>query len=577
MAGKAPIVGATVQLYAAGTTGNGSASTALLTSTLTTDAAGGFTAPAGYTCPLTSSQVYVVVHGGQVGTAADNPAITLTSALGACGDIAASSSFVVNEVTTAASAWGLAQFFGADANLGATSTNAQGLANAVATVANLADLTKGSSPGAAFPNTGSSPAAKINAAADLLNNCTGAASGCAALFSATTPSGGTAPANTLDAALNLVRNPGSNVAVLWAQLSAPTAPFTPLPTAEPADWTLLINYGGGGIKQSTLTSSGSSPSGLGVDAGGNIWVANYGGVVSKFSPTGAPLFPAGITSGGLYDSDALAVDAEGDAWVPNDGSPGVNGGFGTVTELSSAGQPISGTTGYSTGGINYPTSIAIDTNGTVWVPNYGNSTITLLSSTGQPLSGATGYASKQFSFPVAVAIDANHDGWVANTSNDTVSKVSADGTQVTSYACCLGPDGIAVDQRGFVWVANERGNSISELANDGTIVSSGYSDNKASIFAPQGLAIDGSGHVWIANLHGPSITELAGSTAASPGQILSPTAGYAADSGFTEAFAIVVDASGNLWVTDFNNNTLSEIVGLATPVKTPALGPPQTP
>ena len=141
-----------------------------------------------------------------------------------------------------------------------------------------------------------------------------------------------------------------------------------------------------------------------------------------------------------------------------------------------------------------------------------------------------------------------------------------------------GPDGIAIDQRGYVWVANQIGNSISELGNDGTIVSSGYSDNKTSILAPQGLAIDGSGNVWVANLHSHAITELAGSASpVSPGTILSPTAGYASDAGFTEAYAIVVDASGNLWVTDFNNNTLTQIVGLATPVKTPAQGPPQTP
>ena len=58
---------------------------------------------------------------------------------------------------------------------------------------------------------------------------------------------------------------------------------------------------------------------------------------------------------------------------------------------------------------------------------------------------------------------------------------------------------------------------------------SGYSDNKASINHPQGIAIDGSGHVWVTNYSGSSITELAGSATASPGQILSPTAGYAHD------------------------------------------------
>lgn len=578
MAGSLPIVGAAVQLYAAGTGGSGSASTSLLASALTTDATGLFTVAAGYSCPLAGSEIYVVARGGQVGGAPNNTAITLASALGGCNQITAGSQFVVNEVTTAATAWGLAQFFGTEGNLGASATNVQGLANAVATVANLANLTKGSAPGTTFPATGDSTSAvkKINIVADLLNNCTATASGCGSLFAATTPNGGAAPTNTLDAVLNMVRNPGSNVAMLFAQLPVSGAPFSPVLSAAPADWTLSISYHGGGIGDGVPLDS-KLPSGLGVDAAGNLWVSTYSGVVSEFSTTGTPKFPSGITGGGLSDSKALAIDPQGNLWIPDGGSSGVNGGFGSVTELSSSGQVLSGATGYSAGGISYPTAIAIDPNGTVWIPDYGNSRVTLLSSTGQPLSGTTGYESLQFSFPLAVAIDSNHYGWVANFGNDTVSKVSADGNQITSFPSVGGPDGIAVDQRGYVWVANQIGNSITELANDGTVVSGGYSDNKASILAPQGIAIDGVGHVWVANLHSHTITELAGSAAASPGAILSPTAGYAPDAGFIEAYAIVVDASGNLWVTDFNNGTLTEIVGLATPVKTPVLGPPETP
>jgi sugar lactone lactonase YvrE len=177
---------------------------------------------------------------------------------------------------------------------------------------------------------------------------------------------------------------------------------------------------------------------------------------------------------------------------------------------------------------------------------------------------------------VAVAVDANHNGWVANIADGFITKVSPDGSQFASYACCIGAAGVAIDQRGFVWVTDYYGDSIAQVASDGTIISS-YSDNKASIWHPQGIAIDGSGHVWVTNYLGSSITELAGSTASSPGQILSPTAGYARDANLVQGFAIAVDASGNLWITNFFTNTLTEIVGLATPVKTPQLGPVQTP
>jgi sugar lactone lactonase YvrE len=566
MAGTAqPIVGAAVQLYAAGTTGNGTGSTALLTTTLDTDATGSFTVPSGYACPAAASQLYVVIRGGQVGTSQDNSAIALASALGACNQIVSASKFVVNEVTTAATAWGLAQFLSVGGNVGATATNNQGLANAFATVANLVDPAKGTSPGATFPTTGVSPAAKINTLANVLNSCTAAASACSQLFSATTPSGGSAPANTLDAALNVVRNPGNSIGAIYAQ-QASGAPFAPALTAAPSDWTLFINYKGGGI---------SVPSGLGIDSTGNIWVASYAGVASKYSNTGNPVFANGLTGSGLMSIYNLAIDAQDNVWIPNQQS---TGGFGSVTVLNSSGQSISGATGYSSGGIYFPEAIAIDTNGTAWIVNNGNSSLTLLSSSGQPLSGAKGYTSSQLEFPVTVAIDGSHNGWVTNYSDiDTVTKVSADGTQFTSYACCNMPDGIAIDQRGYVWIANYAGDSISQLASDGTVISSGYSDMKASINHPQGLAIDGSGHVWVTNYRGPSITELAGSAAASPGQILSPTAGYAGDAKLLEAYAIQIDASGNLWVTNQGSSLLTEIVGLATPVKTPLIALPQTP
>jgi len=583
MAGKQAIVDALVQLYAAGTTGNGSAGTALLTTPLFTDATGAFTVPAGYACPAAASQLYVIVRAGQVGTSPLNAAIALATPIGACNQLPAASQFVINEVTTAATAWGLAQFLSAGGNIGASATNTQGFSNAVATVANLANLTTGTSPGAAFPKNASSPAPRLNSLANLLNTCTAASSAvlpalqCIPFFMATTPANGSTPLNTLDAALNIVRNPGSNVAALYAQATASSA-FMPALTAAPADWTLFVRFSGGGM---------ASPSSLGVDSTGNIWVASYGsnaaggapiGAVSEFTPTGSPVFPNGITGDGLSECYGLAVDAQNNVWVTNEESPStVNGGLGSVSVFNSSGQPISGTTGYVAGGLDYPVAVAIDTNADAWVVDFGNSHVSLLSSAGAPLSGATGYTTDSFAFPLAVAVDGNHNAWIGDENDTDITRVSSDGTQFLKVSCCDGPDGLAIDQLGNVWIANLFGDSISEVSGTGAVLSSGYSDNKASIDHPQGIAVDGSGNVWISNFRGPSITELAGAAASSPGQILSPTAGYAPDAKLLEAYDIVIDASGDLWVTSFGDNTITEFVGLAAPVKTPRIGLPQAP
>ncbi|HWW22604.1 MAG TPA: NHL repeat-containing protein [Edaphobacter sp.] len=572
LSGSTPLQGAEIQIYAAGTTGNGSAATPLLTATLTTDSTGSFTVPAAYPCPAATSQLYLIARGGELSpTTTDNSAITLATVLGLCNQVAASTPVVINEVTTATTAWGLAQFFTTAVSLGASATNTQGLSNAFATVANLVNLATGVSPGAAFPSTGASPAAKVNTLANLLNTCTSAATTCANLFTLATPSGATAPTNTLDVALNIIHNPALNTSNLYTQSTTSTA-FSPALTTAPADWTLFIRYTGGGMFE---------PDAIGIDSTGNIWVSSYTnptgtlGIASKFSPTGAPQLVSGVSTPGLNNSYGLAIDASDNVWIPYEKSPSaINKGLGAVAVYNSSGQSISGT-GFASGGLNFPIAAAIDPNGTAWIVNYGNATLTTLSSTGQPLSSATGYTAASFAFPTSIAIDASHNAWIGDQNDDAITRISPDGTQSLRVSCCNGPNGLAIDQHGNVWAANYFGDSISEISSTGAVISSGYTGG--GIHHPQGLAIDGSGNVWIANYRGSSLTQLAGSASSNPGQPISPTAGWGPDSNMLEAFALAIDASGNLWVTNFGDDTLTEFVGLATPVKTPLLGPPQAP
>ena len=577
LAGKQPLIGASVQLYAAGTSGNGSSGTVLLSSSLTTDAGGAFLVPAGYLCPSAASQIYVVVRGGRPGPAAAsaNSAVALLTALGPCNQMVASTQIVVNEVTTLAATYALSQFLASGANIGSSSTNTVGLGNAVAMASALADTSMGTSPGPAFAANGTSPAPRIDTLANLLNGCVASVSGgnaCSALFAATTPAGASAPTNTLDAALNLVHNPAANVASLYA-LSTASSVFTPVLMAAPADWTLFVNYTGGGMNE---------PSGLGVDSMGNVWVASYFNAASVFSPLGNPLLPQGISGFGLSASYGLAVDANNNAWIPNQPNYAPSGTFvsgNSVSVLNAGGQSVAGSGGFTGGGLDFPFAVAIDTDTSAWIVDFGNSHLTHLSSSGQPLSGAAGYTSPVLALPDAAAIDASHNVWVANQAGASVTKVAPDGSQFTNYPCCNGPSSLAIDQLGNVWITNYAGNSVSEISSSGAVISSG-SYTGGGIDHPEGLAIDGAGNVWVANFRGLGIAELAGARTASgvaPGAALSPAGGLGTDAAMNQAYAIAVDAGGNLWVSNFASNTLTQFVGLASPVRTPLLGPPIAP
>lgn len=560
-----PVVGASVQLYAAGNSGNGSASSPLLTTALTSAADGSFNVPFAYTCPSSQTPVYLLSKGGQPASAAPaNSSLWLMTALGPCGSIASGSSFVVNEVTTAASVWTLSSFMSSGGNVGASCTNTLGLDNAFTTANELVNAATGASPGFGLPSTLAVPTSKLNTLANALTTCTASAGGsaCSPFFNAA--SGSAVPNNTLDAALNIARAPGSNVATIYS-LAATAPVFLPALTAAPSDWMLHNTVSGGGM---------DSPSSVAVDASGNVWASSYFNAVSEFSPAGAAVFPAGITGSGINQSYGMALDVQGNVWIANEQTTS-NSGNGDVTEVNSSGQAIA--TAITSGGIYFPIGVAADSNGNMGFADYGDSKVTLLSNSGSAISSSAGWGGTSLAFPVALAFDSDHNLWVANQGGLLpITEISADGSKVTNYNCdCNGASGVAADQKGNLWIANYYGNSISEVNTCGTLEVDAATGG--GVLRPQGIAVDGAGTVWVANYQGNSLSELGGASSATPGSFLSPSSGFGADASLLDPYALAIDASGNLWLSNSGKNTLTEFIGVATPVKTPLAGPPQTP
>ena len=158
--------------------------------------------------------------------------------------------------------------------------------------------------------------------------------------------------------------------------------------------------------------------------------------------------------------------------------------------------------------------------------------------------------------------------WVADSSNDVSTFdllgnaiIASPGLSGAGVGTVATPQGVAFDSGGNLWVASSPG--VSEFSRYGAPVSS-TPLTSGGITAPLSLAIDGAGTVWIANANG-SVSALSNT-----GTALSPSAGYPAAATASTTGGIAVDLSGNVWVTSSSGNTVTEILGSASPVAPPS-------
>lgn len=399
--GQNPVSGATIQLYQAGTTGYGTGAVALIgtsgcvatnncVSSITTDAGGNFSITGQYSC-ASGTQLYIVASGGNPGVGSTNSASNLMTGMGLCDNASSISFLQINEVTTVATVWALSPFMtdtGGVVNIGTSSTNTAGLAQAFSDIASLASVNYGT---AAVSTTNvTAPTQEVYAIANILAACvnsTGyndAGQACSSLFSYT---GLTSSGDTIGAAISIARNPGTQVSNLLGLGSGKPAFATTFTTAN--DLTLAVTYSGNSI---------SAPSALAVDASGNVFVANStGNSVTELTHNGVAATGSPFTAGGTMNApSALAIDTSGNVWVANSGTT-------TLTELTSLGSSPAYST-ISGGGLSGPSSISFDGLGNAWVTNYNNSIVSEFTSGGSPVS-STGYTVSGVSNPIGVAIN----------------------------------------------------------------------------------------------------------------------------------------------------------------------------
>lgn len=304
------------------------------------------------------------------------------------------------------------------------------------------------------------------------------------------------------------------------------------------------------------------PSGIAIDASGNLYVADAGTKIRKITPAAVVTTFAGSGSNGsadgtgtaasFYGVQGLAVDTSGNVYAADVSN-------NIIRKITSAGvvTTLAGTAGVSgsadgtgaSASFNFPSGIAIDSSGNLYVPDNNNYTIRKITSTGvvttfAGTAGQTGQrdgvgSSARFRYLRGITIDSSNNLYI--TDDTRIRKITPNGAVIT----IAGPNASFENTR-----YSNRGSS------DG-------GKTQASFYAPFGFATDSTGNIFVADSYNHSIRKV------TPAGVVTTFAGTSGTSGSTDATgasasfnfpsAIAIDSSDNLYVADTYNNTVRKI------------------
>src|SRR5579863_8712756 len=223
-----------------------------------------------------------------------------------------------------------------------------------------------------------------------------------------------------------------------------------------------------------------------------------------------------------------------------------------------------------------PTGIAVDPSGDVWVANFSNNTVT-------ELPNNVTFSGSFFSGPTAIATDKAGNVWVANgggTGTSSVTKIlpgapadCSSGCTSFSGAGISSPAGITVDNSGNVWVANaeQHSSSVTKIPSGAATCSAcqnflNPTSGTVYFSSPVGITADASGNIWVANIGNASVTKIASAAAPDCSSGCTSFSGTGTGVGIVAPIGVAADSAGNVWVTNttvaynpFNSSSVTEI------------------
>jgi sugar lactone lactonase YvrE len=259
--------------------------------------------------------------------------------------------------------------------------------------------------------------------------------------------------------------------------------------------------------------------------------------------------PGAATSSHLDEPTGVAVDSSGNVYIANDESYDVvkvtpSGTLSIVAGNGTKGAPVAGTAVSSPLGEVW--GLAIDSSGTVYISDGSEQVIEKVTASGQlsifagtvgqtgtPTSGPA--TSSHFRYPSALAIDSSGNLYVADYENGRIEKITPSGTlsviagdgsfavptpgPATSSAL-WDPIGVAVDAAGDVYIADTSNYDIDAVTPGGTLsIIAGKNTAGAPTYGgpatssdldiPEGIASTPAGRLYVADSYNYTIDLLA--------------------------------------------------------------------
>lgn len=374
----------------------------------------------------------------------------------------------------------------------------------------------------------------------------------------------------------------------------------------------------GGDGQVAATASVSFPAGITADATGNVFITDKGNQrirkinqATAIIQTVAGSGNVGFCGDGLkaegacfYNPTGLTVDDKGNFYLVDQGNQRIRriSKEGIVGTLAGNGQQdFSGDGGTAVAAsFRYPTEVAVDASGNVYVSDQFNNRIRKVNATSGLVStvagsgGLPGYSgdggpatSAKLYSPIGLAVDAKGNLLVADSWNHCIRKVTQDGiistiagTGTAGFdgdggravdAQLSNPTGVAVGLEGSVYVCDRGNHRVRKIAPDGKISTlagkgtAGFSGDQgiatsASLKEPTGVAVDAKENIYLTDTGNNRIRRVGSAdgiitTVAGTGKAgLSGDFGPALDASFNRPVSITIDRSGYVYVVDQYNH-----------------------